>query len=406
MLQGFEFPGGPNIAYGDGRVDLIGEDVKNISGTKKAVVVTDPGIVGAGLADVVLKALKKETVEAELFSGVRSDPTAESINEVVDVVKASGAKCVIGLGGGSPMDVAKAAAAIAGGSLSAEHYELMKNPFPAKTVKCIAIPTTSGTGAEVTRTVVFTNSSKHKVWAWDNKLTAEMAILEPAFTVGLPPHLTASTGLDALTHAIEACTNKSSNPVAQALGLQAIRMIRGNLEKAMARPDDIEVRGNLAVASLLAGMGFARASTGLAHSLGHALGSLGHIHHGRAVAICLNVIYAWNVEAAIAIHADIARAFEIKDRGQDEKELALAGAQEFDRLVKAVGLNTSLADDGLTVADCDTFLKFILSPENTPMRESNPRWATEEDLKRFVLEILNPDPDKPGCVYAARRKRI
>ncbi len=136
-------------------------------------------------------------------------------------------------------------------------------------------------------------------------------------------------------------------------------------------------------------MQFNRASTGLAHSLGHALGSWGHIHHGRTVAICLNVIYAWNVEAAVAMHADIARAFDIKDRGQDEKELALAGAEEFDRLVKAVGLNTSLADDGLTVADCDPFLEFSLSPENAPMRESNPRWATEEDLKRFGFEILN-----------------
>jgi len=389
MLSSFETPKGTKVAFGNQRIKSIGQDVKNISGDTKAVVVTDPGVIEVGLADVVLKALKNEGIEVKLFDNVQSDPTSKSVDEAAAIIKASGTKCVIGLGGGSPMDVAKLASVIAGGNEPAEHYELCKNPFPEKIVKYIAIPTTSGTGSEVTRSGIMTNSAGHKVWLWDEEKTAaELAILEPGFTVALPPHLTAATGMDALVHAIEACISKYSNPVIQAMGLHSIRMIAGNLEKVVAKPNDLESRGNMAIASTLAGMAFNQAGTCLAHSIGHALGSLGHIHHGRAVAISLNVIYAFNVKAAVSIHAGIARALGIKDAGQDEKELAMAGAGEFDRLAKVTGINVSLSDDGLTETDCDKFVELILAPENKPMRETNPYWATNEDLRKFALEIL------------------
>jgi len=388
MLNTFEFSGYTKIAYGEGRIESLGEDLKIIGGGRQAVIISDPGLVQNGLVDTVAKAVKNEGVDIEVFTAVQSDPSSKSIDAAVEIVKDFGAGCVIGLGGGSPMDVAKMAAAVAGGDHRMEHYELMKNPFPPKVVKCIALPTTSGTGAEVTRTAVFTNSAGHKVWAWDDSIAAELAIIEPTFTVDLPPHLTAATGMDALVHAIEACIDNTSNPIAKGFGLQAIRMIASNLEKVMTRPHDLEGRGNMAVASTLAGMAINQVATCIAHCIGHALGSLGHIHHGRAVAISLNATYAWNVEAAVPIHAEVARALGVRGFGQNEKELALAGAAEFDRLLHAVGINTSLADVGLTTADTDRFLELILAPENAPMRESNPRWTTEEDLKRFAVEIL------------------
>ncbi|MCF8069021.1 MAG: iron-containing alcohol dehydrogenase [Desulfobacterales bacterium] len=389
MLNTFEFSGYTKIAYGQGLIESFGADFKkNIGDARKVLLITDPGLVQNGLMDTVKKALNNDGVNVEVFSDIQSDPSSKSIDAAIETVKDFGTECVIGLGGGSPMDVAKITAALAGGDHGVEHYELMKNPFPQKVVKCIAIPTTSGTGAEVTRTAVYTNSAGHKVWAWDDAIAAELAILEPTFTAGLPPHLTAATGMDALVHAIESCIDKTSNPITRGFGLQAIRMIAGNLEKVIAKPDDLEGRGNMAIASTLAGLGINQVSTCIAHCLGHALGSLGRIHHGRAVAISQNVAYAWNVEAAVPIHAEISRALGVKDCGQDEKELALAGAVEFDRLLHAIGINTSLTEDGLTTSDTDRFLELILSSENAPMRESNPRWATEEDLKRFVQEIL------------------
>lgn len=390
MSASFEFMPRTRIAYGIDRSLQIGKDVKEISGDNKAVLVTDPGVMKVGLADIVLKALEEEGIETRVFNNIQSDPTAVSIDEAAEIIRTFGAKCVIGLGGGSAMDVAKMAALVAGADYSAMHYALMANPFAPKVVKSIMLPTTSGTGAEVTSTVVFSNDEKRKVWGWDTDMAPDLAILEPKFTVALPDFLTAATTLDALVHAIEACTGKRTNPFIEALSLQAIRLIGKNMERAIQKPDDLEARGNLALAATLAGMAIEQGGTGIAHCIGHALGTIGRIHHGRAVSIALNVTYAWNTDEAVRIHAEIARALGVQEEGLTEKELALAGAKEFSRLVEASGLKVSLQDDGLTETDVDRFVDIMLSEENAPMRLNNCRLATEEELKHFAYEILRP----------------
>lgn len=388
MKTGFDFVPRTQIAYGVNRVQLIAQDVRELSGGRKVVLVTDPGVVSAGIADVVSQELQQGGIEVRLFSNVKSDPTSASIDEAADCIRSFGAKCVIGLGGGSAMDVSKMSALVAEDDKPAEHYALMANPFRSRTIRLIAIPTTSGTGAEVTSTVVFTNSAGRKVWGWDRQLAPDLAILEPGFTVKLPKHLTAATTLDALVHAIEACTGKDANPFVRAVGLQAIRLVAANLERVIQNPEDLEGRGHLAMAATLAGMAIENAGTGIAHSIGHALGTIGGIHHGRAVALALDAAYTWNVEAAVAAHVEVAQAMGISAEGKTEMELALAGGEKFSRMIDASGLKRSLREDGLSLADLNRLVETTLSKENEPMLNRNCRTAAREDLRRISEYIL------------------
>lgn len=392
LSNSFDFMPKTQIAFGIDRSLQIGTDVKGISGQNKVVLITDPGVMKVGLSDIILKALEMDGVEAFVFSNVQSDPTAASIDEAAEIIRQFDAKCVIGLGGGSAMDVAKMAALVAGAEHPAVHYALMARPFAPKTIKSIMIPTTSGTGAEVTSTVVFSTDEKRKVWGWDADMAPDLAILEPKFTVALPDFLTAATTLDALVHSIEACAGKKSNPFIEALSLQSIRLIAKHFETALQNPANLEARGNLALAATLAGMAIEQGGTGIAHCLGHALGTLGRIHHGRAVSIALAATYAWNAEEATQIHAEVARALGVKEEGLTEEGLALAGASEFNRLVETSGLKTSLQEDGLSLADVDRLVEIALSEENAPMRLNNCRVATREELVRFASKILTPAP--------------
>lgn len=394
LSNSFEFIPKTQIAFGIDRSLQIGTDVKRISGHNKAVLITDPGVMKVGLSHIIVKALEKEEVETIVFSNVQSDPTAASIDEAAELIRQSGAKCVIGLGGGSAMDVAKMASLVAGAEHPTMNYALMAHPFAPKSIKSIMIPTTSGTGAEVTSTVVFSTDEKRKVWGWDADMAPELAILEPKFTVALPDFLTAATTLDALVHSIEACAGKRSNPFIEALSLQSIRLITNHFETALQNPADLEARGNLALAATLAGMAIEQGGTGIAHCIGHALGTLGRIHHGRAVSIALTAAYAWNAEEATKIHAEIARALGVKEAGLTEEELALAGADAFNKLVEKSGLKISLQDDGLSPADIDRLVEIAFSEENEPMRLNNCRVATKEEMKEFASKILTPSPVK------------
>ncbi|XID93477.1 iron-containing alcohol dehydrogenase [Paenibacillaceae bacterium WGS1546] len=388
-MNGFEFASRTRVAFGIGRIKRLAEDAIGLGGGTEAVLVTDPGLVQVGVAEEVLAALRKGGVKATLFADVQSDPTSASIDAAAAVVRASNASCVIGLGGGSAMDVAKLASLVACAEHPTEHYALMANPFAPKTIKTIMVPTTSGTGAEVTSTVVFSNAEKRKVWGWDYDLAPDLAVLDPSLTVALPPHLTAATGLDALIHAVEAVAGRRSNAMIEAVGLQAIRMISGSLPAAIREPGDLEARGRLSVGSMLAGMAIEQGGTGIAHCIGHALGTLARVHHGRAVAIALYHAYDWNVAGNEAKFADIARAMgAVHNAASRPEEQARAGAAYYRKLVEESGLRLSLAEEGLTAADADRLAATMAAAENAPMRNNNCRYADEADLAGFAKRLL------------------
>lgn len=393
MLSDFEFMLKTKVAYGIDRYLKIGKDIKELTGKNRAVLITDTGVIKAGLAEIVLSALKDQDINIQVFSDIQSDPTASSIDNAAELIRTYNAKCVIALGGGSVMDVAKMASLVASGNKPAMHYALMANPFPEKKIKSIMLPTTSGTGAEVTSTVVFSTKEKRKVWSWDAAMAPDLAILEPRFTVGLPRPIKAATNLDALIHAIEACTGKRSNPYIEALSMEAIKLISENFEKTLSDSTDLEAHGKLAIAATLAGMAIEQGGTGIAHCIGHALGTLNRVHHGRAVAIAMVATYKWNMEGSINLHAKVAKALGAEGERLTPEELAFAGYNELKRLVDFGSIQLSLSEEGLSVNDVDQFVEIMLSEENKPMRLNNCRIPSEEDLRQFALKILSANFD-------------
>ena len=388
MQTTFEFGLKTKIICGEGKYQELGQLIPNLTGSNKAVIITDKGVIAVGLVALVEKALDEGGIDYSVFSDLESDPSVTSIDAAAQVIRDFEADCVIGIGGGSAMDVAKMASLVAVGEESASHYELMANPFPKKSITSIMIPTTSGTGAEVTSTVVFSNTDKRKVWGWDEQMAPDVAILDPLFTAGLPPHLTAATTLDALIHAIEACTGTRSNPIIEAYALKSIELISKNLERVLQNPKDLEGRAALALGATLAGGAIENGGTGIAHCIGHAIGTIGRVHHGRAVTIAMNVAYKWNVESDIPMFAKVAKAMGVNAEGLSESELAYAGVDRYLELVHASGLNTSLKEGGLSLEDLNLLVETMLSEENQPMRNNNCRLASEDELRALATELL------------------
>jgi alcohol dehydrogenase class IV len=389
MMLTFSYHLTPSIKFGCSLASKIGEELISVCTEKKVLLISDSGVFTAGLADAVLASLKRNGFAVDLFNDLRGESSAGTIDAAAEMIRALHPAAVIGLGGGSALDVAKLATATSAADHQAEYYALMNHPLPQRTAKIIMLPTTAGTGAEVTRTAVFNDTDNRKVWAWGNELTADLVILDPELTLTLPKPLTAATGLDAMVHAIEACSVKSSHPVAQAFGLHAIGMIFQNLEKALERPQDLDARSRLLMASTLAGMAIDAAGTGLAHAIGHALGTVAGIHHGRAAALALDVVFLKNAEAAPDIHSEIARALGVQAGNAPVEKHAKLGAKAFSDFVRRTGIEMSLTPDGLTRHDLNRLVDAIHSNENTPMLDNNCYSASETDIRDFARQLLS-----------------
>ena len=276
---------------------------------------------------------------------------------------------MVGLGGGSALDTAKLVACCAVSGLPVEAYELCKTPLPANRLRLIAIPTTAGTGSEVTRASVFANARREKTWAWGEELKPDVAILDPELTAGVPAHITAATGLDALVHAIEAATNKQANAGNDLYCLKAIALIAGNLVRAISNPDDLEARGALLLGSCYAGIGIDNCGTALAHNISHAIADLAPIAHGRATGLAMLATMDWVIEGNRPGFARVAEAM-----GADDPILA------YDRLVRATGIKISLAGDGLDLTSPERLAERMALAANAPMRKSTRRYPSDADL--------------------------
>jgi len=390
MLEAFTHDPSPSMSFGIDRLARLSEDVVALAGpAARVLIVTDAGLIATGLPDAVAARLRAAGHRVDLFSEVRSDPTAASIDAAAARARAIDANLIVGLGGGSPLDVAKLAACVAVADAPAEAYAVMGRPLPDRSIRKILIPTTSGTGAEMTRTSVYGTADDRKVWAWGPTLKADLSILDPVVTRGLPASMTAATGLDALVHAIEACTHRRSTPVVEGMALQAIRLVAGNLQRVVAEPGDLEARGRMALGSALAGVAIDACGTGIAHAFGHALGTLAHVHHGRAVALAMRVALPWACSARPDLYAPVALALGVDPRvAKGEHELAMVGADRFEALLRAVNLPVSLAGDGLGEADVSRLVSVATAPENRPMIESNTVQPGDEDLVILARAIL------------------
>ncbi|GAB4183188.1 MAG: iron-containing alcohol dehydrogenase [Thalassobaculales bacterium] len=374
----------PEITIGNGAVDSLGAAVAGLPGApNRVLLVIDPFLAAAGVTGRVLAALAARDLAVTLFDGLSGEPGVHQIDTAAALAWRDGAEAVVGVGGGSALDVAKFAAAIAPSGGGAQRYQFCEKPLPANGLPAICVPTTAGTGSEATLTVVFANAEGKKVWAWGPELAARKAVLDPGLTVSLPPGLTAATGIDALVHAIEACTNANRFAANDLTAHAAIRLVARHLRQAVRQPDDLEAREGMLLASCLAGIAINNAGTAIAHNIAHALGTLGRIHHGRAAGLGLRASLPWSIAANTDAFAAAAEAL-----GGPREADALPVL--FDRLLREVGLKVAVADE-LPGIGAERLAEEMAQPENEAMRRSSARPSEDKDLLHLARAVLAAD---------------
>lgn len=381
-MTGYVLDRVPSIAQGAGALDKLGAAGAKLGGGAPVLLIADPGLGPSGAIDRAEASLRAAGLGVILFTGFKSDPTATQVDAAASLARSEGAGAIAALGGGSALDVGKAVAALAPASAACEHYALCANPLPPQPLPKICVPTTSGTGSETTRTAVVTTSSGAKVWLWGDEMKADAVVLDPTLTVGLPPHLTAATGIDALVHAIESCTNANAFEANDVYCHAAIRLVARHLPRAVERPDDLAARNGMQLAAALAGIGIDNAGTAIAHNIGHALASLRPVHHGRAVGLALLATLPWNAaEDADGRFAAVAEAL-----GERREAARLPSA--FERLLRRVGVKISLAGEGHDDVTPERLARQMEAAENAPMLRSNRRPVRDEDLLVFARAVL------------------
>jgi alcohol dehydrogenase class IV len=378
-MQSFTLSRLPEIIFGAGRIaDLVGK-VESLAGKGAALlIVADPMLTPLGITGRALENLKAAGLEAQVFDGLKGEPKAVDIDAASGIARAMKAKAIVGLGGGSTLDTAKLVAACAASGLPAQSYQLCETPLPKNILPIIAVPTTAGTGSEVTRISVFANAEKVKVWAWGDELKPQVAILDPELTVGVPAHITAATGLDALVHAIEAATNKNRTDGNDLYALKAISLISENLERAVKDPNDIEARGALLLGSCYGGIAIDNCGTALAHNISHAMADLAPIPHGRATGLAMLATMKWVSHGAPEAYARVAKAMAAADP-----------IAAYDRLVRATGIKISLEGDGLDLGRPELLAEHMASPANAPMRKSNLRYPKDAELVELARLVYD-----------------
>ncbi len=359
--------------YSLGRVPQIfgGPDALNqlpalvlASGAGSVAVIADAAVE----ANDFLERLKAVLPDIQTFIVAPGEPTCTETNRAADFARSLSSPLILGVGGGSALDIAKQVAAVIRAPEGIEHYLLCANPFAGR-APLITVPTTSGTGAEVTRTCVVSDDAGRKLWTWGEELLPDAVILDPEVTASMPAFVTAATGLDALVHAIEAATSSRHNEIARASALHAVRLIRQALPLAVQDGTDLLARQQMQEAALLAGIAIDNCGTGIAHNIGHALGTLYHLPHGVAVTVALEAALPWNIGES-ATYEGVAQAF-----GVPVPELPTA----FSALLDATGLNEAVRRAPDVQIDPAQLTALMRAPENLPMLNNNVRLAQGTD---------------------------
>ncbi|MDR3561583.1 MAG: iron-containing alcohol dehydrogenase [Negativicutes bacterium] len=334
----------------------------------------------------IVESLKGSGIQVEVFSEVEADPSVETVDEGGAKLLAFGADAVLAFGGGSPMDAAKSMTLVAANGGSIADYLRGKRSIARKGVPLICLPTTAGTGSEVTAAAVTTDKhSKEKIGISHDFLMPMFAIIDPALHVSMPPAVTATTGIDALTHAIEAYVAVKANPVTDGLALQAITMIGKNLRRAYSSGDDLEARSNMALASLIAGGAFTNAGLGAVHAIAHPLGAQFGISHGMANGIMLPYVMEYCMVANYAKFRDIAAALGEDVYGQSEQAAAGKSVAAVNKLKAAIGIANKLAEVNVSRDALESIAKDAATYRLLP---NSPRQLAIEDLRIIIANAL------------------
>ena len=352
----------PELLEGEGAVLKLPAFIKN-KGINKVLVVTDKGLMNLHILDPLFDELKKEEVEYVIFDGVQPNPTIPNIEECKDLYLQNKCEGIIAFGGGSPMDCAKAAAA----RVVKPRQSVRKMRGYLKVHKKLppffAVPTTAGTGSETTLAAVVTDPTTHEKNAiCDPCLRPKYAVLDPALTVGLPPHITSTTGMDALTHAVEAYIGKGNVKSTIKYSEDAVILIHSNLEKAYQNGKDMTARENMLKASFYAGNAFTRAFVGYIHAIAHNLGGTYGTPHGLANAVILPYILEWYGSSVYKPLAKLADLIHLSKEGMNEEEKAKTYIAEIKRMNKVMNIPEKF--DFIKEEDIPTLVKRALKEGN------------------------------------------
>jgi len=338
----FSFP--TKILFGCGAVRRLPACLEE-TGIRKPLIVTDPGVHATPMFAAVASALADGGLPFEVFCGVHGNPIEEDVLESAGLYRSAGCDGAIGLGGGSALDVSKAVVVMARheGALTdlewqAGGMERMKGPYDP----IIAIPTTSGTGSEVGRSSVITSHKLgRKIIIFSPWLMPKRAILDPELTVGLPPFLTASTGMDAFTHCLESLTCPVFHPLCDAIAIHGLELVIRYLERATRNGQDIEARGNMQVAATMGAIAFQK-DLGATHSLAHPLSTEFGLNHGLANALCLPAVMRFNLEPAVSHYARLAGLFGVATQQMTESDAAARSVAEVESMIGRIGITPGL----------------------------------------------------------------
>lgn len=341
----YQFQTPTKIISGIGSTAEIIKELNDLH-AKKVLLITDPGLVQAGVAQQVVEMLKQAAVEVEIFDAVEPDPSIQVATKAAEMAKNVKANVLIALGGGSAIDTAKSAALlVTNGGYLKDYAGVNKVVKPI--LPLIAVPTTAGTGSEVTIFAVMSDPEKQEKFTISSALIAPaVAVLDPLLTLKLPPSVTAFTGMDALTHAIEAFTSSIAQPATDALALSAIKLILKHLPVAVGRGDNIKARDGMLQASLLAGIAFNNAFLGLAHAIASPLGGHFHVPHGLANAVMLPYVMEYNLPTAVRRYAEIGRALGLQAVGDTPRAVAEKTVAAITQLARDINIPEKLSNIG------------------------------------------------------------
>ena len=372
--------------FGPGAREVLPKEVKRL-GLHKAFVATDKDLIKFGVADKVLSVLKNAGIPYEVFSDIKPNPTVSNVKAGVKAFAASGADFILAIGGGSSIDTAKAIGIITNNPDFSDVVSLEGvADTKKKSVPIIALPTTAGTAAEVTINYVITDEANEKkmVCVDPNDIPA-IAIVDAELMYTLPKSLTASTGLDALTHAIEGLITKGAWEMSDMFEIKAIEMITRYLETAVKEPTNAEARNGMAVAQYIAGMAFSNVGLGVVHGMAHPLGAIFDIPHGVANALLLPTIMAFNAPAALDKYVIIAKAMGVYKEGMSKEKAAETAVEAVKALAIRVGIPQHLSELGIKESDLPKLADSAIADVCTP---GNPREVTRDIILELYRKVL------------------
>lgn len=387
MIHQFDFVLPSKIRYGVGMVRCLGEELRLLQ-AKKVMIITDKGLVKVGLVSKIIELVEAEGLDWIIYDDIEANPKDYNVESAAEEAREQAVDTIIAFGGGSPIDAAKAVVVLARQGGKVRDYQ-GKGKIKEDCIPLITIPTTAGTGSEVTFSSVITDTKeKFKFTIKSPAIAAKVAILDPELTLSVPPLVTAATGIDALTHAIEGYTANCTEPIAEAVGLYAVEYIAGHLVEAVKNGANLEARDHMMMGSLLAGLSFSHADVASVHCMAEALGSLYDAPHGLCNAILLPYVMEYNLPAAEYKYARVARAMGIDE--PDDRKAAIKGIDHIKKLSREIGL------PGIKVMNIhqDDFMLLAEMSVKNGSNDSNPRAITQEGYVRLFQQAYD---DKNAC---------